>query len=500
MFLSIIPLPARAEETTPEPADHIVINEVFVNPQGIDTGYEWIELYNPTDSDINIAGWSIESAGTTFIETFVWPEDEYILQSGEYIVIGEEFVPEATITAAIQLQNGGSATDGVRLVNNTNEIVDTILYDTPNTNALASDDSLNLNPAEQPNERESLARIPNGVDTNDSSNDVQRTTLVTPGTLNQTPVSTPTPTPTPSQTPTPRPTPQPTPQTTPTPAPTATPTPSDTNQTQNESGDGSSREQARTGSLAVIRTQTLGTWIQATGTVTAAPGTFYENEFYIQDTTAGILVDGGNKDIPQIQIGDTVQLVGKLSESAGQRKINLQDANDITVTGTATSTAVPVSTIAELGETYEGQLITINGTVEKQGSSISISDNTGSMKISIKKATNISTSDLKDGDTLTIAGILAQEGDEYKLLPRTQTDLAYTENTTSRTDNNTATTLPKTGPIWHLGALLASLQTGATFVLLYTKREVTHTKTLKRRILWQKTKAYLQRTETPPSH
>ena len=45
-------------------ADHVVINEVEINPPGLDTAspIEWVELYNPTDSTIDISSWKISSS------------------------------------------------------------------------------------------------------------------------------------------------------------------------------------------------------------------------------------------------------------------------------------------------------------------------------------------------------------------------------------------------------------------------------------------------------
>jgi len=42
-------------------ADHVVINEFELNPSGRDEGNEWVELYNPTDSDIDIGGWTLST-------------------------------------------------------------------------------------------------------------------------------------------------------------------------------------------------------------------------------------------------------------------------------------------------------------------------------------------------------------------------------------------------------------------------------------------------------
>ncbi len=46
------------------PADYPLISEVLVNPDGDDTGKEWIELYNPGDT-ASIAGWTLGDATNT---------------------------------------------------------------------------------------------------------------------------------------------------------------------------------------------------------------------------------------------------------------------------------------------------------------------------------------------------------------------------------------------------------------------------------------------------
>ena len=40
--------------------DHVVISEVMYNPaDSLESGKEWIELYNPTDHAVNISYWTI---------------------------------------------------------------------------------------------------------------------------------------------------------------------------------------------------------------------------------------------------------------------------------------------------------------------------------------------------------------------------------------------------------------------------------------------------------
>ncbi|MEA1864004.1 MAG: NosD domain-containing protein, partial [Euryarchaeota archaeon] len=44
-----------------DPSAHIVINEIEQNPAGFDDGHEWVELYNPTTSDVNLDGWKLST-------------------------------------------------------------------------------------------------------------------------------------------------------------------------------------------------------------------------------------------------------------------------------------------------------------------------------------------------------------------------------------------------------------------------------------------------------
>ncbi|MBL8157953.1 lamin tail domain-containing protein [bacterium] len=57
-------------EAEPEPSlDHIIISEVYDQPDvshGADTANEWIELYNPTNSIVDLSNWTIKDATTNF--------------------------------------------------------------------------------------------------------------------------------------------------------------------------------------------------------------------------------------------------------------------------------------------------------------------------------------------------------------------------------------------------------------------------------------------------
>src|SRR5918999_715428 len=68
--------------------NQILINEVELNPAGTDTGTEKVELYNPSNTSIDVSGWTISSAaGRT--TTVVINEGTTITSKG-YLIVGRD--------------------------------------------------------------------------------------------------------------------------------------------------------------------------------------------------------------------------------------------------------------------------------------------------------------------------------------------------------------------------------------------------------------------------
>ncbi len=158
----------------------VKINEICYNPQGADFGKEWIELYNPTNRDIELTGWLIFSGGSQYSLDYVFPY--YVLRAGRFVVVGGDEVPQAHFNYNFRFQNGGDATDGVRLISQDGNYTDTVVYDFPNSNNLI-DDSGQPATTFAPNTPEgcSLARIMDGHDTNVCSQDFIVESSPTPG-------------------------------------------------------------------------------------------------------------------------------------------------------------------------------------------------------------------------------------------------------------------------------------------------------------------------------
>ena len=73
-----------ANASVPSPASEVVINEVELNPRGIDAGKEWIELYNPTGEDIDIGDFKLNASFKGV--TIDVPQDAVIEAEGTYVI------------------------------------------------------------------------------------------------------------------------------------------------------------------------------------------------------------------------------------------------------------------------------------------------------------------------------------------------------------------------------------------------------------------------------
>jgi hypothetical protein len=100
-------------------SDHIVINEVDTNPPGDDSKSisEWVELYNPTDDDVDLSGWSI--ASTTVLKKTLTIPDGTIISSGDFLTFVNQKVWFTDTAELIELRNN----DGL-LVDKTREVFD----------------------------------------------------------------------------------------------------------------------------------------------------------------------------------------------------------------------------------------------------------------------------------------------------------------------------------------------------------------------------------------
>jgi len=158
------------------------INEVLYDPIGSDTGNEWIEIYNSGNTEANLLGWKIYSGGDFELDyTF----GDLLLKPNSYLLIGGANVKNCDINFDFSFQNGGSSTDGIKLESPDGLYCDVLLYDTPNSdNLLIEDRTIGCLFAPDVSSGKSLARVKDGVDSDNSQNDFYECSVLTPGLSN----------------------------------------------------------------------------------------------------------------------------------------------------------------------------------------------------------------------------------------------------------------------------------------------------------------------------
>ena len=100
-LLAGILVPAYAQTGS----DNVVINEVDINPPGNDATSvsEWVELYNPTDSDIDIGGWEI--ASTTVLKKTMTIPTGTILEPGRFLTYSYQTVWFTDSNESVELRD-----------------------------------------------------------------------------------------------------------------------------------------------------------------------------------------------------------------------------------------------------------------------------------------------------------------------------------------------------------------------------------------------------------
>lgn len=106
----------------------LLITGIFYDPDGVDTGFEWVELYNPTNESINLETYVLfKGNGDKDNDWTQLPQISGTLYPYSFFLIGESNVTQADFTAKLSLFNGP---DAVALKSLDGEIVDLVGYGT----------------------------------------------------------------------------------------------------------------------------------------------------------------------------------------------------------------------------------------------------------------------------------------------------------------------------------------------------------------------------------
>ena len=78
LLATLLPSLGRAQT-----AGHVVISEVMYDPPqtGVDSDYEWVELFNPTGAAVDLSGWKLQDNS---VQDLI---PSFVLDPGQYLVV-----------------------------------------------------------------------------------------------------------------------------------------------------------------------------------------------------------------------------------------------------------------------------------------------------------------------------------------------------------------------------------------------------------------------------
>jgi len=176
--------------------------------------------------------------------------------------------------------------------------------------------------------------------------------------------------------------------------------------------------------LSVAREVIDNAWVKVAGIVAVLPGVFGSQYFYIVDETGGLQIYQYKKDFPTLQVGDKITVQGTLSTALGERRLKMKDKYAVDILSTNNSVPEQEADLSELDETQLGGLIKIQGEItEIKSNFIYVDDGAGEVQVYFKQGAGINKSLFKEGENVSIVGILANTKTGLQIWPRSQNDL-----------------------------------------------------------------------------
>lgn len=198
------------------------------------------------------------------------------------------------------------------------------------------------------------------------------------------------------------------------------------------------------------------------GTITATPEILGTDTIYIQDATSGLKVKLNNSNYDFLKLGDQIKISGEVSKAYNETYLKMSDDSFFKVLKhLKTPTGIKVNT-GNINETMEGKLVFVNAIVSAtSGNTFYLNDGSGEIKVYIKDSTEINKPKMRTGYYALVQGIVSQYNDEYRVLPRYQSDIFVSTQPITEGTILGVTKLPDTGNVNFLfGTLVIMIGVG----------------------------------------
>ncbi|MDF1498157.1 MAG: lamin tail domain-containing protein [Patescibacteria group bacterium] len=347
-------------------SDRIIISEIYPNPNGRDNesgNYEWIELYNNSDRDVNLRGWQIDDILNKGSKLYIIKKDN-IIKAREYKL----FINAET---KIILNNSG---DEVNILWPDGTVVDSVQYKKTTEEwsySLFYDDSWMWNSYKTPGKEnfniENKINNPIVKSESDFTEEVEDEEWGYGGSEGF-----------------------------------------NFNYVNAEIGD--------------IRHFEKYSKVKISGIISTPPEIFSDNVFYLFGS--GIQVYSYEENLPKLNLGDEVEIIGKVSEIGGEKRILLENKEDLKILSHDNLVEPKLISTGNVNESVEGYLVMIEGKVSQiKSDTFYINDGSGEIKIYVKPQTKIKIPKIKKGDWMVVIGQVSRTSLGYRILPRFQNDI-----------------------------------------------------------------------------
>lgn len=205
--------------------------------------------------------------------------------------------------------------------------------------------------------------------------------------------------------------------------------------------------------------------VKISGIVSVAPGSFEDDMFYISGS--GLQIFSYSRIFGGISLGDKIELFGKMSEVGGEKRLIVENPDYLKIISHDNLLEPKMISTGDVGEKYEGYLVLAEGSVAAiSGDIFYIDDGSGQAKIYIKPQTGIKKPEMKIGETANITGIISRTSLGYRVLPRFQNDIRIGRTSSVSLSEGEAQVAPAKQiggkkddniPLYYYGFLMAGL-------------------------------------------
>lgn len=184
------------------------------------------------------------------------------------------------------------------------------------------------------------------------------------------------------------------------------------------------KENASLQPIKSIKELDTGKYVKARGVVSVAPGMISKRLMIIEDETGPIQVYKSKDDVPDVELGNYVEVVGKTSQSKGEKRLLLGAVDDLIVLEPQADIPVRELSAGEINQLYENTIVSLSGVVAKrEGNMLFLEDETGVARIYFTQGSTLSAQEYSEGDQLSARGVVRMRDERYVVHPRFEKDV-----------------------------------------------------------------------------